>query len=405
VNLGYVINVVENERERAATLRLAWQMARQVLIVSARLSVEASTGTQCTYGDGYLTQLGTFQKYYEQEELRYWIDTELQASSVAAAPGTFYVFRDNHLKQSFLSGLYRRRVELPLQLRSESLFEQHKSLLSLLGDFFAARGRLPVETEFELAQQVKDELGSFRRAFDVIRRVTGHEQWDEIARDRAEDLLIYLALARFTGRPMFSKLPSNTRHDVRAFFSTYSRACIRSDELLFSAGDLTATDRACKSATIGKVTPSSLYIHRDALGQLPPILRVYEGCARALVGEIEAANIVKLHRGTARVSYLSYPHFDEEAHPILAGSLIVDLRTRRIHYREFKQFKNPFILHRKEEIVPHDYPNRAKFARLTRSEEAAGLYENPELIGTRDGWEDTLARKEFRISGHRLLRR
>jgi DNA phosphorothioation-associated putative methyltransferase len=37
VNLGYVINVIENGAERAAALRAAWNLARKLLVVSARL--------------------------------------------------------------------------------------------------------------------------------------------------------------------------------------------------------------------------------------------------------------------------------------------------------------------------------------------------------------------------------
>src|SRR5581483_3644824 len=39
VNLGYVINVIENPEERAATLRAAWGLCRQVLAVSAQVLV------------------------------------------------------------------------------------------------------------------------------------------------------------------------------------------------------------------------------------------------------------------------------------------------------------------------------------------------------------------------------
>src|SRR6056297_1395507 len=37
VNLGFVVNVIEDAREREAALRGAWDLAEQVLIVAARL--------------------------------------------------------------------------------------------------------------------------------------------------------------------------------------------------------------------------------------------------------------------------------------------------------------------------------------------------------------------------------
>ena len=35
VNLGYVVNVIEDPSERAEALRLAWKLTRQVLVVAA----------------------------------------------------------------------------------------------------------------------------------------------------------------------------------------------------------------------------------------------------------------------------------------------------------------------------------------------------------------------------------
>lgn len=94
VNLGYVVNVIEDASERARTLQDAWSYAKRILIVSARLTGECDYETEATYADGYVTRLGTFQKLFEQHELRQWIEGTLGESGVAAAPGVFYVFRD-----------------------------------------------------------------------------------------------------------------------------------------------------------------------------------------------------------------------------------------------------------------------------------------------------------------------
>jgi hypothetical protein len=55
-------------------------------------------------------------------------------------------------------------------------------------------------------------------------------------------------------------------------------------------------------------------------------------------------------------------------------------------------------------FVGPDHPGRAKYQRLTRLEEAKGLYEDPALIGTRAGWETVLRAKGLALSGHRLVR-
>ncbi len=43
VNLGYVINVIESAEERQEALLKAWQLTRQVLIVSAQILIDDST--------------------------------------------------------------------------------------------------------------------------------------------------------------------------------------------------------------------------------------------------------------------------------------------------------------------------------------------------------------------------
>jgi DNA phosphorothioation-associated putative methyltransferase len=406
VNLGYVINVIENLAERAAALRQAWSLAQKVLVVAARLIVEAALTSQTTpHEDGCLTRLGTFQKYYEQRELRDWIDNILSVASVPAAPGVFYIFRDPELRQAFLASRYRRQIAAPRQRQSDILFEQHKALFESLMAFITARGRLPDESELQESSLICQAVGSLNRAFGIVRRVTGEEAWSRIREERIQDLLIYLALACFDGRPRFSQLSRDLQLDIRAFFSTYNRACDAADKLLFSAGNREAVEQACRASPVGKITPTALYIHVSAFPHLPSILRVYEGCARAYIGAVEGANIIKLHRGTPQVSYLSYPDFERDPHPALVASLIVPLQTFRIQYRDYRDSQNPPILHRKEEFLPLDHPLRSRFARLTVQEERQGLYERPETIGTREGWERALADRNICLSGHRLLRR
>ena len=76
--------------------------------------------------------------------------------------------------------------------------------------------------------------------------MTGEAEWEAIAQRRKEDLLVYLALARFGKRPKLGELPRTLRADMKAFFGTYAKACRLADELLFRAGDPTAIDEACK---------------------------------------------------------------------------------------------------------------------------------------------------------------
>lgn len=403
VNLGYVVNVIEDPAERATALRSAWALTAKALVVAARLTSGVSPGAKVPFVDGVLTSRNTFQKYFDQQELRAWVDDTLDVASVPAAPGILYVFRDDAERSAFLAGRQRQRVVVPTARRLDAHYEEHRDALGPLAAFVADRGRLPDPDELPNFDEVRARLGSIRRAFDLVRRATGPEQWDRIRESRARDLLVYIALGKFTRRPPFASLPPSLQRDIRAFFSTYTAACARADEVLFSAGDAKAVDEACRASGVGKLTPSALYVHESALGSLAPLLRIYEGCARVLVGVVESANIVKLHRDEPRISYLSYPGFDRTAHPGLEFSLAVNLRTFRESVRTYGGENAP-VLHRKELFVGPDYPLRAKFARLTAQEEKASLLDESLAIGRRAAWDDRLRRSGYRVVGHRLLR-
>lgn len=404
VNLGFVVNVIENPHERSGALRSAWSLARRVLIVAARLDVEPDAAFHREFGDGCLTRRDTFQKFYSQQELREWINATLEVEAVAAAPGVFFVFRDEQLRQTFAAARYRRSAATPRQNLSDALFQEHRALLQGLMDFVAARGRLPEGEEMEVASLVS-VFGSVRRAFALVERVTGAEGWQKIKDERSQDMLVWLALAQFSKRPRFSGLPPELQADVKAFFGTYSRACERADELLFSAGNTSAVNAACGAAPCGKLTVEALYVHTAGLGSLPPILRVFEGCARNYVGTVEGANLIKLHRQKPKISYLAYPDFDSDPHPALAGALVVPLDNFDVKYWNYAGTANPPILHRKEEFVPAGYPGREKFAKLTKKEERLGLFDDTLRIGRRDGWNFVLAEKQVQLRGHQLARR
>ena len=404
VNLGYVVNVIEDIEERNDALRKAWALAQEILIVSARLTIEGRTlRVSHRFADGCLTARGTFQKFFEQEELRNWIDRTLRAKSFPAAPGVFYVFRDEQVRSNFISSQHRSRRAKPRLTISADLFTAHRELLEPLMQFVIDRGRVPFNDEISTASEIIDVFGSLRRAFRVVRTVTEDHQWKQISEERSRDLLVYLALSQFEGRTAFGRLPLPLQRDVKAFFGAYSRACSQANELLFSLGKPGVLEASCRKSPIGKLTPTALYVHESALSKVSLMARLYEGCARQFLGRVHGANIVKLHLGEPMVSYLSYPEFDKDPHPALAFALTVHLQTFRIRTRNYTASRNRPILHRKELFVTSEYPAYKKFARISRIEESKGLYEDTRRIGFEAGWNETLAQKGLYLRGHRLL--
>lgn len=404
VNLGYVLNVIEDPEERRQTLQRAWVLARELLVVAVRLDIDSRNLEATPYADGCRTRRSTFQKLYGQHELREWVASTLEEPTVPASPGVVLVFRDEAQRQSYLAARYQRRRATPRVRQADRLYEQYQETLEPLVDFLSQRGRLPARYELQNADELEQELGSIKQARAILRRVLGDAVWEEVATERRTELLIYLALEKITGRAKFSELPEDLQLDIKAFFSSYKEACTKADELLFAAGDGERREEAMKESTVGKLTGNALYVHTDALAELPPIVRLYEGCARQYVGDIEGANLVKMHRQSAKVSYLIYPKFRKDPHPAISGSLVVPLGNPKIRYKDYSDSKNPFILHRKEEFVSPEDPDRAKYARLTRQEERWGLYAEPATIGTQEGWQEILAFRGVRHRGHQLIR-
>ena len=53
------------------------------------------------YGDGVITRRNTFQKNYEQEELKVYIDQVLGVDAIPVALGIYLIFRDEAQAQTF----------------------------------------------------------------------------------------------------------------------------------------------------------------------------------------------------------------------------------------------------------------------------------------------------------------
>ncbi len=404
INLGFVLNVLASEAERRAVLKRAWGLAGDVLVVSARLIHDRRDLEGTDHRDGVVTNKGTFQKFFEQTELRSLLQETLGTEVLSAAPGVFYAFRNEAVRQSCLAQRQHRRVATPKVRKSDQLFDQNRELLEVLMAFYTERGRLPNATELPAATAIVERFGSLKQAFAVIKRVTGPEGWEALESARRADLLVYLALARLSGRARFSELSPQLQLDIRAHHGAYTRACEEADALLYSAGNLDQVLELSESMTFGKRTPDALYVHVSTLPSLPPLLRIYEGSARHYVGHVEDANLVKFHRHRFQVSYLTYPNFEKDPHPALTESLVVALDVLSVRYTSYQDRDNPPVLHRKETFLEATHPLYSRFAKLTAQEEERGLLEDSSAIGTRNGWHDRLTELGYRTRGHRLCR-
>jgi DNA phosphorothioation-associated putative methyltransferase len=402
VNLGYIINVIESQAERREALIKAWELARQVLIVSAQVLI-AQGNSHIAYEDGVITSRNTFQKYYDQEELKVYIDQVLGVDAVPVALGIYFVFRNEAQAQSFRASRFRSRVSVPrVQLQSKR-FEDYCELLAPLMTFFTERGRLPTPLELTESEPLTQEFGNLRRAFQIVLQATNPQEWDEISDRRRQDLLVYLALSHFGRRPKVRDLSSIVQNDVKSLFGSYQQACTAADLMLMSLGNLEVIEERCKSSAIGQKRPNSLWVHVSAIEALDPLLRLYEGCASRTIGRPQEANVVKFHFRTPKISYLFYPDFDSDPHPKLQTGMQIDLRNLHVHYQDYDPEDNPPLLHQKDSMVAQDYPIYEKFAKLSRQEKEWGLLSDiGKIYGFRD-WQKCLEENCAELRGHRVV--
>ena len=409
VNLGYVINVIEDTAERRQALLNAWGLTRQVLIVAAQVLIDDRVRGVIAYGDGIITSRHTFQKYYEQEELKAYIDQVLGVDAIPVALGIYFVFRDEGQAENFRASRFRSRAKSPQIRVKVSRFEQYRELLQPLMEFYTSRGRLPTPEEVATQEAaaacapIQEQLGSLRRAFKLILQATDEREWDAIAETRRHDLMVYLALSHFGHRPRLRDLSPVVQADIKALFGGYQQACMAADLMLMSLGKTEIVAERCRQSQVGQQRPNSLWVHVSALDGLDPLLRLYEGCASRTIGRPEGATVVKFHISTPKITYVACPDFDADPHPALHTTMQISLRDLQVRYRDYDPSDNPPLLHQKEQLVRPDYPGYDKFAKLSQQERRWGLLDDVKAIYDRQGWERCLQQHGAELRGHRLV--
>jgi len=111
-------------------------------------------------------------------------------------------------------------------------------------------------------------------------------------------------------------------------------------------------------------------MHRSLVDQLPPVLRAYVGCTTALFGDVQQADVVKLHKASGKVTFLAYDDFDGKALPELRARIKVNLRTRWVQV--FDRRADGQLLYFKERLVAVDDQRRPEMEALAPWRDTAG---------------------------------
>jgi DNA phosphorothioation-associated putative methyltransferase len=342
VNLGFVLNVIEKLEERSTTLKSAYALARRVLAVS----VMAPKSKGMEHADGVLTGRGTFQKGYSQSDLKTYIHQTLDRDPVLVGPGLAFVFRSDEEEQNFLARRQRRSTTRDddqfISPSSSSAAGFAKAPYMLNSDVFDAfwettleLGRLPEPDEFEQTGELFSYVGSMGKAFLALPFPGKVDLINAAAKQRSDDLLVYMALNVFGRRKSFSELPTRVRRDVKGFFGNQKAGIEAAKAALLAAGDRKCTSAATSAAAscgVGVLDPEDgdYTFHVSLLDRHPSELRIILGCCEQLEMRPLDTDLVKIHGTGDRVSYFIFEDFMQRALPTLARRIVVDLRTLRV---------------------------------------------------------------------------
>jgi len=426
VNIGFVLNVIEDPEERAAALLGAWSLTQQLLVVSVLIGGRSTFERFRLYSDGVITARNTFQRYFTAAEFRDYLETHIGREPIVLAPGIAFVFRHDAEEQAFLAQRNRRRIvptpppDVPriaratpapraraARQRQRNKWEANAELVDAFWERCIDLGRLAEPDEFDRCLALREAVGVPATVFRTLVRQRGSDRLDASRDARRDDLKVFLALNMFERRRSFSSLPESLRRDIKTIFGSYQIAQEEAQALLFSAGRIDAIRDACTKAAsrgLGFLDGvHSLQFHSSLARELPPVLRVYLGCAARLYGDVETADVVKLHIQSGKVSLMSYDEFTENALPELIERVKINLRRQQIDFFEYGTAGTPAQpLYFKSRYIGPGFAHYEDQIRFDQRLRETGL----DLSGfgpSRDVLTSELAKKSLVVDGFELV--
>ena len=366
VNLGFVLNVIEDVAERIEALHNAFELADKVLVVSCMLANESKLSQMTQYKDGVITSRNTFQKYYFQSELQLFIEETLEKSAISVGPGIFIIFKDELEEQKYLASKLKRHRhwtslnKAPLKLdRTLLLIEQHHLLVENFWNAVLAYGRIPASDEFINIEKVIDIFGSAKKLFNLLITNERKEQFEQAKTARRDDYLVYFALGLFSKRQSYKNMPEEKKRDIKALFLSSNSGREEAKELLFKIADNDLLQASAIEAT--QYFPTiynaghSLLLQAKFINELPLILRIYVGAAAVMYGDWNEAEVIKIHLTSGKVTFMVYDDFNDKPIPSIIERVKVKLAEQDIDYFDYvNKTKRPPLVNKHELMLDKD---------------------------------------------------
>lgn len=419
VNLGFVINVIENYQERLEALIGAYELAHQVLVVSAMLFNQNAFKGQ-TFNDGVITQRNTFQKYFTQTELKEFLSETLETDAIPVAPGIFFIFKDQDAEQRFLLGRQRnqrsilrlsRRPSLPALpklSRNEKKYIAFKHLIDPLWQQTLELGRPPDKSEIDSLIELTEAFGTVNKALSFMLFQQDESLLEQARQSRIDDLITYFALQTFSKRKPYKHLEAGLQKDIKAFFGDYHNAIATAKSVLFQISNAELIASACQQATergLGFLDEGeALHLHTSMVQELPALLRIYIGCATVLYGDIEQTDLIKIHIQSGKLSLMRYDDFENQPIPRLLERVKINLREQNFDLYEYGEEFEPTYLYLKSRFINEEYPHYAEQLNFDEQLQSLNIFDLSGYGPKPEAFRQTLTHARWEINEFELIR-
>ena len=312
------------------------------------------------FKDGHVTSNKTFQKYYEQNEIAELLRNTLPNTPIAAAPGVFFIFKDEKTEQDYLlkrqlgiirdydpERLVTKRAEKAAIERASFEEKQRKQAQSLaklkeaerlsktVAKHTLAFARKPELEELPKYFQLQlNESGlTYRKVFSAASQLFDDDDLREAIKSKKEKLLLFFAMYFFSGRPKYKQLATSLQKDIRIHFGAMSTIEKEAKDFLFSLGKESLLLEDCASVVsknFGYMDGDKIIFKGSDIEKLPLRLRGILAVSNRISGALENDDIVKVHLSTKKVTYLGVDDFENSPLPRITKRTVVDLRVNSV---------------------------------------------------------------------------
>ena len=426
VNLGFVVNVIEDPAERVEAIQGAFNLCEGVMSIGVMLYSGDAPGRP--YADGFLTGRNTFQKYFSQTEFKDYLEQVLHHEAFLVGPGVALVFKDKDLEQRFCVGRYRskwvasrllstqmlRKERQGLQstkaakkTKSEKLFEIARPCLDALWERSLDLGRFPEADEIDNLTEVIEKLDSINSARKVLQKHYDQSLLIEAGKFRTEDLKLFFAMQQFGKKAPYKSLEQRLQRDIKTFFGDYRTAQLSGFQLLKDAADSEKIKFACNYAVengLGYLEDGrALQLHIELIDRLPIILRAYISCGLVLYDSISEFQLVKIHAESGKLTFLKYDDFETGPLPLLCKRIKINIRLQDYDVFDYEEptFPKPYLFF-KSRYLSEEQETYAKQQSFDEQLENLGLDFNKPKQMSRTEFHSELMMRRLEINAYNI---